>query len=170
MISTLEAPNREAVIHFLSSLRRELRLLEDLRNAAAQARTTSPDEESGEGLQQILERQTEMCAELEVMRRQRIAILAEDGYRVSDLLVVVLGALPKDDHPEVIDLFKQYVDVAEATQREIDVNREFFSVALATLEDTIGAVISTVKSRAVYDAKGSSLGDGSTALCVSTMT
>ena len=156
-------------MRWLASLDEELALLQQLGAAASAARAVSPEREGAAGLEELLRRQAELCAELEVHRRTRAAMLAEVGHRANDLLVVVLGALPKDEHPAAIDIFKRYVDAAEATQREIDVNREYFSVALATLEDTIEAVVSGVSTSTVYDAKGSS-SRTKTALCVSTVT
>lgn len=169
MISTNATPRREAVLRFLASLEDELRLLGELTEVASKARAASPENEGQEGLQYHLERQGELCSALEAQRRERSKMLTDGGHRPNDLLVVVLGALPKDEHPSAVDVFKRYVDAAEAAQREIDINREFFSVALATLEDTLEAVVSTVSSRAVYDANGSSVGP-QTALCVSTVT
>lgn len=155
---------------WLSSLEKELTLLEQLTDAASRARAAAPERDSeGGGLHRLLERQAELCAQLEQLRRDRARTLADEGHRADDLLVVALGAVPKDEHPAVIDTFKRYVDAAEAAQREIDINREFFSVALATLEDTIEAVVSGVRQNAVYDANGSSTGSRS-ALCVSTVT
>lgn len=169
MISTQAMPRKDVVLRFLSSLEEERQLLERLAETAARARSASPDAPGDEGLQHHLERQAEMCSALEAQRRKRAKMLSDGGHRANDLLVVVLGALPKDEHPAAVDTFTRYVDAAEAAQREIDVNREFFSVALATLEDTIEAVVSTVSSSAVYDARGSSSGS-TTALCVSTVT
>jgi hypothetical protein len=156
-------------MRWLASLEEELGLLEQLADAAARARAVSPEREGAEGLEQALERQATLCSQLEAHRKARAAMLEEAGHRAKDLLVVVLGALPKDEHPAAVDIFKRYVDAAEATQREIDVNREYFSVALATLEDTIDAVVSGVSAGAVYDASGSS-SKTKTALCVSTVT
>ena len=169
MISTQGSPRRDAAIRWLTSLEEELVLLEELALTAAEARSTPPDRQGAGRLEQLLERQGELCAALENHRRLRTDMLAQLGHRANDLLVVVLGALPTEEHPAAIDVFRRYVDSAEATQREIDVNREFFSVALATLEDTIEAVVSGVTSSGVYDSSGSSVGD-KTALCVSTVT
>lgn len=169
MISTQGSPRKEAVMSWLASLEEELELLRGLADAASRARMAAPDIEGPEGLRHHLERQAELCSALESHRRARAKMLADGGHRANDLLVVVLGALPKDEHPAVVDVFKRYIDAVEAAQREIDVNREFFSVALATLEDTIEAVVSGACSGAVYDATGSSAGP-KTALCVSTVT
>lgn len=169
MISTQATPDKDDVLRWLGSLEEELTLLAQLGETAQRARSASPEDDGAEGLHKCLERQAELCAALEGHRRNRTMMLAESGHRASDLLVVVLGALPRDEHPAAIDTFKRYVDAAEATQREIDVNREFFSVALASLEDTLEAVVSGVSNGAVYDQEGRSPGE-TTALCVSTVT
>lgn len=168
MIST-QSPNEEAAARWLLSLEEEVGLLEQLADSAVRARAASPQGEAESGLRSALEKQAELCAALESHRRSRSQMLADEGHRANDLLVVVLGALPKDQHPAAVDTFKRYIDAAEKTQREIDVNREFFSVALATLEDTIEAVAVGTSTSSVYDAKGKSSGS-TTALCVSTMT
>lgn len=167
-MSNQGSPTKDAVARVISSLEDEVILLGELADAASRARTAPPDGETG-GLHRLLERQAELCAALDGHRRERACILKEWGHRANDLLVMVLGGLPKDDHPRVVDLFKTYVDAAEAAQREIDVNREFFSVALATLEDTIDAVVASVSAKGVYDATGNDAGS-QTALCVSTVT
>lgn len=169
MISTHEIPRREAVFVWLTSLEEELPMLEQLAEVAAEARTASPEEGGPEGLHALLELQTDLCSRLEAHRHNREKMLSEGGIRKEDLLVAVLGALPKDEHPSAVDAFSRYIDAAEAAQRQIDINREFFSVALATLEDTLESVVSGVCSTDFYDASGSSMGPN-TALCVSTVT
>lgn len=169
MISTQSTPDKDDVLRWLASLEEELVLLAQLEEAARKARAASPEDNGAEGLHQHLEKQAELCASLEAHRRERSRTLSDAGHRANDLLVVVLGALPKDEHPAAIDTFKRYVDAAEAAQREIDVNREFFSVALASLEDTLEAVVSGVSSGSLYNADGRNPG-GTTALCVSTVT
>lgn len=169
MISVHEAPNKEAIVHFLASLEDETTILEDIAEAASAARAISPGSEGLQELHRMLEQQAELCSRLESKRRERASVLAKEGHQAKDLLVVILGFLSKEDHPAAIKTFRRYIDMAEKTQREIDINREYFSVALSTLEDTIDAVVSTATSKEFYDSKGGSSGDN-IALCVSTIT
>ncbi|MBX2811626.1 MAG: hypothetical protein KTR25_07445 [Myxococcales bacterium] len=169
MISVQEAPKETAVMHFLASLEDEIVVLNDLAQAAAEARVVPPDGTTPNGLHRVLERQAELCFSLEGMRAKRETLLNSNGHSGRDLLVVVLGVLPKEDHPGVVDVFRRYIDAAELTQREIDINQEFFSVALSSLEDTIQEVVCTVSSGDTYNSKGSNSSE-SVALCVSTVT
>lgn len=63
------------------------------------------------------------------------------GYPARDFLVAVLDATPTAQRAEVAERFSAFVAAAEQAQREIQVNREFFSVALASLEDVIDAAM-----------------------------
>lgn len=169
MISVQEAPKEVAVMHFLASLEDEIVILNDLAQATAGVRSVSPTGGAPVGLHRLLEKQAELCSRLESMRAEREALLADEGHSTKDLLVVVLGVLPKEDHPGVVDVFRRYIDAAELTQKEININQEFFSVALSSLEETIQEVVCNASSGDTYNSKGSNSSE-SVALCVSTVT
>lgn len=139
---------------WLAGLDDEVAHLRDLAELTRAARV-APLEHPVEGLAPLLEEQARVCAALEQRRVARDGVLeASGGPRSRDLLVVVLGALPKGEHPEVLERFGRYVAAAEAAQREIEVNREFFTVALSAVEEALEARSGQSRSPVTYDARG----------------
>lgn len=116
----------------------ETELLRELASTAARTRAAAlktPD------LTDLVETQIALCEQLESFRTRRDQLLARLGYPARDFLVAVLDATPTAQRAEVAERFSAFVAAAEQAQREIQVNREFFSVALASLEDVIDAAM-----------------------------
>jgi hypothetical protein len=121
---------------WLEALQQETALLRDLTAAAARTRGCALTEERG-ALGQLLKLQSELCEQLEAFRRHRDSRLHQRGYQPREFLVAVLDDTPVTNREPVTAAFSAFVSAAEAAQREIELNREFFSAALATLQDAV---------------------------------
>ena len=143
----------------------ETRLLETLTELLIQGRVSRPDRPP---LADVLDQQAQLCDELAKRRADRAARLQANGYGPRDLLVALLAATPKHEQKSAVATFSAYVQAAEQAQAQIDINREFFSVALSAVEDALAAAVPD--SRPVtYDALGSKRRAGGSAI-VSTST
>ena len=163
------APDIRGWIASLSHETALLRELADVTRRTRQVNITPRGPIDGEAeFTNLLERQTELCRELEILRDKRAALLARSGQRPKDLLVVVLASLPKERHAETISAFKEYVDCAEAAQREVDKSREYFAVALSTVEDVLSSVVAK-GTPVTYGANGMREAP-TTAFCLSKVT
>ncbi len=152
----------------LDSVEEERELLVRLATAARSSRAVPAGRAGQPELERLLDEQAELCIALERCRMARGGWLAEAGHAARDLLMVLLGQSPREGHSELVERFKRHADAAEAAQREIDVNREFFGVALASLEEVVEAVAGVGRAE-VYDERGSSASDAR-AICLSTVT
>ena len=142
----------------------ETHLLEQLVELLVQARATRPDKAP---LTEILDQQATVCEGLAERRAQRAARLQAEGYGARDLLVAMLTNTPKAEHDRAIAVFGAFVKAAERAQAEIDINREFFAVALAAVEDALMAAVPGGQP-ATYDLCGGKRPGGS--VMVSTVT
>jgi len=124
---------------WVAQLESETIALRELRAAAAQTRAASLTERQDE-IGPLLQKQATICDRLAAARDRRRELLAANGKGPRDFLVAVLGQTPPDLHAQVTARFSDYVQAAEEAQREIDLNREFFSIALSALDDVLGAV------------------------------
>ena len=124
---------------WVAQLESETIALRELRAAAAQTRAASLTERHAE-IGPLLDKQAALCDRLAAARNRRRELLAANGRGPRDFLVAVLGQTPPDIHDQVTARFSEYVQAAEEAQREIDLNREFFSIALSSLDDVLGAV------------------------------
>jgi hypothetical protein len=149
--STEPAPKLDADA-LLVAVERETELLEELADLCQRARGTGST--PLDTLDANLQAQARVCEELEGFRARRAALLGKGGHRVQDLLLVVLGALPREQHDAAIAQFSRFVGAAERAERQITINREYFSVLLSTVEDTIAGVVSGGGRSMTYDARG----------------
>ncbi|MEM7675426.1 MAG: flagellar export chaperone FlgN [Myxococcota bacterium] len=113
-------------------------------------------------LTQSLGEQAELCEVLTSRRNRRAVLLAEHGYRSQDLLVALLAGASKSEHDAIIEIFGQYVNMAEQAQSEIDINREFFSVALSAIE---GALSAASPADATYELRSNKKSSGPVMFC-----
>ena len=170
MTSDLGTNSRVRVItKWLESLDGELAQLIELKNLMSRSRSLAGVKSEGKELLDNLEKQAALCSSLERYREAKDTMLKKLGYRSEELMTIVLGILPREEHPQVIEKFGRVMDESEALQRQIDINREFFSVALATIEDTIMGVAADFNRQNIYNAAGSDVGLAAP-LCVSTVT
>lgn len=112
----------------------ETQVLEQLTDLLTRARQVRPDRPP---LVEILDAQAKLCADLSERRAARAERLQAAGYHPRDLLVAVLAGTPKTEHERTIQTFGAYISAAERAQTQIDVNREFFAVALSAVEDAL---------------------------------
>ncbi|MEM1026250.1 MAG: flagellar export chaperone FlgN [Myxococcota bacterium] len=133
--NTTPAPASDWVAHLES----ETHALRELLEAATQTRAASLTDRQDQ-IGPLLEKQALLCEKLERARTRRRALLQESGRGRGDFLVAVLSQTPPALHAQATARFSEYVDAAEAAQREIDINKEFFSIALSALDDIIGTV------------------------------
>ncbi|MGF1510181.1 MAG: hypothetical protein ACFB9M_11840 [Myxococcota bacterium] len=124
---------------WLERIRNETELLKQLARAAARTRSAALRSSESE-LSEMLSHQSDLCGKLEVHRLQRSGMLRELGYPPRDFLVAVLDHTPRSSHAETSGAFAAFVTAAEAAQQEIDINKEFFGTALATLEDAVASI------------------------------
>ena len=134
-----------------SHLEEETRLLDELAGLLRQSREMRPDHGP---LSQILERQAALCETLANHRTARATQLEALGYGPRDLLVAVLAGTAKEEHEGAVASFGGFVEAAERVQTQIDINREFFSVALAAVEDALTAASPDNGRSATYDRSG----------------
>ena len=160
--------NTDHELLWSDSLKEELQLFQDLAQVAASTRDAALDP-AGVEFGELLEKQTQIMGRLETIRASRAELLKAMGLLSRDLLVVVLNKSPRAEHPEIMELFGQYIEAAKQAQRQIDINREYFSVALGTVEDTISALTAGVTQPGLYDAQGLQR-KAIAPLCMSTMT
>ncbi len=132
-----------------TELAEETRLLEQLVQLLTDARATRPDRPP---LNETLDKQAELCEVLSQHRARRSERLQAEGYGPRDLLVALLANTPKDDHQRAVATFGAFVEAAERAQAEIDINREFFTVALSAVEDALTAA--SPQAEATYTASG----------------
>jgi hypothetical protein len=137
---TSVGPAAGEVSRWLVGLESEIALLQDLESVAAESRTVSPKLEDGR-FATLLEHQTNLCRKLEERRADRAELLRRSGHPSKDFLVVVLGVTPRDQHGEVVRLFGRYMRAAELAQKQIQLNRQYFQVSLAAVEDAIDSVV-----------------------------
>ena len=143
----------------------ETQLLEELTGLLKQARAIRPDRPP---LAEIIEAQAAMCERLAERRAERAQVLTKAGYGPRDLLVALLAGHAKPEHAELVSVFGAFVAAAEQAQVQIDINREFFSVALAAVEDALGAAAPESESP-TYDLSGGKRRPGGSVI-VSTVT
>ena len=125
----------------------ETQILEQLIELLVEARASRPDRPP---LSDTLDKQAELCEVLAQRRSLRAELLTANGYGSRDLLVALLANTPKAEHDSAVATFGAFVSAAERAQAEIDVNREFFAVALAAVEDALAAA-SPESRKATYD-------------------
>lgn len=125
-------------VDWLESLSAERAMLLELGQLAESSRAASLG--GSGGLEEILARQSELCRRLEALRDVRRAFLADSGAAATDFLPAVLARTAHERHAEVISAFRAYVDAAQAAQHQIDLNKDFFRVALAAVEGTLSSV------------------------------
>lgn len=142
----------------------ETRLLTELTTLLRQARETRPDHAP---LTEVLDAQAVLCEQLAERRVQRSEQLEASGYGPRDLLVALLNGRAKDEQQRIVSTFRGFVEAAEQAQKQIDINREFFAVALAAVEDALAAALPE-SSAPTYEASGSRRQGGS--VMVSTTT
>ena len=143
----------------------ETRLLQELTDLLTQVRHVRPDRPP---LVEILDKQAALCDDIAARRQARMAALDAAGYQARDLLVALLNNTPKANHEAVVSTFRAFVAAAETTQAQIDINREFFAVALAAVEDALSAARPDT-GPTTYDARGLDRGPGGS-MIVSTAT
>lgn len=124
---------------WVAQLESETLALRELATAASRTRAAALTDEKTQ-LSALLEQQSQLCEQLTRARSRRRALLEASGKGRGDFLVAALAQTPPELHGRVTARFSEYVDAAELAQREIDINREFFSIALSALDDIIGTV------------------------------
>lgn len=138
-MSSDETFHKDTPFLWAAELARETRTLDALTRAAATTRRCAVSGGSRE-LEELLATQANLCEELQAFKERREQQLRQRGYPNKDLLVAALDQSAAGEHASVTAVFSDYVAAAEAAQREIDINREFFGVALSTLQDALEAV------------------------------
>jgi hypothetical protein len=126
--------SNENVPNWNQLLADETQLLRELASAAARTRAAALRTSD---LTDLVEAQTSLCEQLEAFRARRDRVLRAKGYPPRDFLIAVLDDTPRSLHADVSGRFADFVAAAEAAQNEIRINREFFSVALASLEEVL---------------------------------
>ncbi len=119
-----------------AELQEETELLTRLTGLLLDARAVRPGRAP---LAEILDQQAALCEDLANRRSSRAERLQAGGYGPRDLLVALLASAPKQQQQNVVKTFGAFVTAAEAAQAQIEINREFFSVALAAVEEALAA-------------------------------
>lgn len=106
----------------------------------------------------LIDEQTNLCRRLEESRHRRRRGLAQLQKSPQDLLDVAVDT----DDPELKRRGKTALDrwfaSAEATQQANDLNREFYTVALSTVQEAV-SILTGARTRG-YDPRGRSLSSG----------
>ena len=155
-------------LDWIESLHAETKLLEDLAALAANTRRVRPDTDP-KGFAQLLSAQAELCDRVAALRTKRAEHPSMIGRGERDLLSVVMAALPKAEHPSALDAFRVYMETAVRADEEIGINREFFAVAQAAIDETIDAITGARRRTGMYDKAGHT-SSAATGLCVSIAT
>ncbi len=150
------------------SLQEELELFLELVQVASTTRDASLDP-AGSEFGGLLERQTEILGRLQEIRSARAEVLRSLGFSSKDLLVIALNQTPRSEHASVMELFSRYIEAAERAQCEVEINREYFGVALGAVEHTIAAVTKSASNAPRYDARGQQ-SEATPPICMSTVT
>ncbi|MEL7368464.1 MAG: flagellar export chaperone FlgN [Myxococcota bacterium] len=145
----------------IEELREEISILDKLTHLLRESRQIRLDQIQ---LAKCLEDQAQLCDILTTRKERRAAVLHASGYQPQDLLVALLAVAPKTDHDSIIETFGLYVEAAEQAQTEIDMNREFFSVALAAVEDALNAAVPEGRP-ATYEVSSKRRSSGSVMIC-----
>jgi hypothetical protein len=124
---------------------------------------------NGSALAPMLEKQAELCAEIERLRSKRNQRLGANQQEPQQVLPFLLTIAPKSQHDTIVNLFDQYVAAAESSQAEIRINKVVFDVTLSAVESALQEVAraSNKSSARTYNASGKNASDFR-ALCVST--
>jgi len=154
---------------WINELKEETLLLQKLKDLARLSREAAVYSDASV-FQANMTNQASICRDLETIRQRRANRLTRIGQKSTELLVVVLAATPVDRQSEVIQIFGEYVEAAEVTQKEIEKNRFFFDAALMTVEGALRSVAqATSDSPTTYNSYGATR-PKSSALYVSTCT
>jgi hypothetical protein len=140
-----------ASVALVAAIEQEATLLSELAVVAEAARGPGPGDPA---LAELLARQVELCERLEALGAGRRAFLARTGQRAKDFLVALLAELAPDQHPAAVAALDRQVAAAAAAARQIAINREFFGVMLAAVEDTLASVAGDGGRPVTYDARG----------------
>lgn len=133
---------------WIALLEDETGWLDALAESAAAARSVSM-RDSAEALMSCLERQAELCQRLEASRRRRRDGLRAAGRSPDELPDVVMETVGPDQAQKALD---RWFEAARAAQHEIDLNREFYGIALAAVEEAV-TVLTGATSKS-YDPRG----------------
>jgi len=144
-------PSLNTPIDWITILDEETRLLGELAEAVRSARHVSM-RDSHEAFTRQLTRQSELCRRLESKRDERRARLSQNGRAPEDLFEVVLESVGPDDRRVAQKALDRWIESARAAQFEIDLNKDFYRVALAAVEEAVTIV--TGSHTKGYDPRG----------------
>lgn len=149
---TLELPTTTS--DWLAHLEEETALLRALAQHTISARGVSLRDAEPEFRRQLAA-QEETCRQLEQCRRRRRDALRRAGRDPSELVAVVTAGASAEALERAQDALNRWFEAAEATRRENDINRDFYGVALAAVEEAVG-ILTGSETRA-YDLRGRSV-------------
>lgn len=129
----------------------ESKLLTELAEATIAARSASL-RDTNEGLMSHLETQSNLCQRLEASRARRRRALRAAGKQLDDLAAVVTDTTDPAERERAEKALDRWIEAASATQRENDLNREFYLVALGAVEEAVSII--TGSKTSAYDPKG----------------
>lgn len=136
---------------WIALLERETELLEGLARATIAARTASL-RDNRDAFMGLLDEQTNLCRRLEESRRRRRHGLARARRKPQELQEVVLDTEDLELRERGEKALQRWFEAAEATQRENELNRDFYTVALSTVEEAV-SIITGAQTRG-YDPRG----------------
>ena len=136
---------------WIALLEYETELLEGLARATIAARNASL-RDSRDPFMALLDQQTNLCRRLEDSRRRRRQGLARAGRPPGEMQDLVLETGDPELQERAQKALDRWFEAARATQQENDLNREFYAVALATVEEAV-SIITGSRTRG-YDPRG----------------
>lgn len=136
---------------WIALLERETELLEGLARATVAARNASL-RDSRDPFLALLDEQTNLCRRLEESRRRRRQGLVRAGRPPGDLPELVRETDDPELQQRARNALDRWFEAARTTQHENDLNREFYTVALSTVEEAV-SIITGARTRG-YDPRG----------------
>ena len=150
-----------------TQIEQETRLLEQLSALAAGTRRAAVERRTKE-IHELVSSQEKLIARIEEFRLFRSSQIDKMKRNQGDLLTLLLESLPAERHGQLIEIMDGYTRAIENANRQVNINREFFQAALATVDSTLKAVAQSTRT-VTYGKRGT--GDsGAVAICFSTNT
>jgi len=161
--------NSATILHtILNPIKEETGVLQELADIARNTRDVKILTD-GNALAPMLEKQADLCAQIEALRFKRNQRLRANQQSPEEMLPFLLNIAPRSEHQAIVNVFDQYVEAAETSQAEVRINKVVFDATLSAVEGALQEVAQTRNNSgpSTYNASGKNYSDF-TALCVST--